>query len=296
MGLSASSRVAALGRLNSGPLLALGKLAQNGRGCLLGIAHNATKRLCARRATPTREDFLSCLAAHIRALCALLRVTTLSFLCATAISPSSNSGPWIRIRTPHFDLYTTNPESKVEKTLEAFEQLRQFFSSAFIQPSEAGNPVRVIAFRNESEYRPYRFTPAAPAYFQSSRRYDYIVLQDLNPEHLQAAAHEYVHVSLHQLKMQLPVWLDEGLADLYSTLESRDGHAIIGQAPPGRIGSLATQTWIDLDLLFSVTRDSHTTRSLTRCRSFMPKVELSLTCWFSATDTPPTSLPYWLLC
>ncbi|HEX4808459.1 MAG TPA: hypothetical protein VH325_05995, partial [Bryobacteraceae bacterium] len=116
--------------------------------------------------------------------------------------------------------------------------------------------VRIIAFRSEREYAPYRLSAGAFAYYIRSHNRDYIVMQDIDPEHYPAAIHEYTHLIVQHLDLEFPVWLNEGLAELYSSLESRGNQAMIGDILPGRIPLLKSKTWLDLKLLMSVDQNS----------------------------------------
>jgi tetratricopeptide (TPR) repeat protein len=185
----------------------------------------------------------------------MLRLVSLfvSVLCVHAWA----SEHWIRVTTPHFEMYTTNGERQAAAALEQFEHVRYFFleiSPSKSAPSDAN--VRIIAFRSEKEYKPYRLNGGAFAYYLRSRKVDYIVMQDISSEHYQTATHEYTHLIVEHLGLKLPVWLNEGLADLYSSLEPRGNQAIIGRALPGRVEVLRTERWLDLNTLFAVKEDS----------------------------------------
>jgi tetratricopeptide (TPR) repeat protein len=163
---------------------------------------------------------------------------------------------WIRLTTPHFEMYTTNSEKQGTAALKVFEQVRYFFLQKSKSKRASDTPVRVIAFRSEKEYRPYRLNEGAFAYYIRSRKVDYIVMQDISPEHHQAAVHEYTHLVIEHLGLNLPIWLNEGLAELYSSLEAKGDQAVIGRPLGGRVVILMTQPWMNLNALFAVGPDS----------------------------------------
>src|SRR5450432_3527638 len=101
------------------------------------------------------------------------------------------SPKWISVSTPHFEMYTTNSERSATQALRVFEQVRYFFLQNSPSKSAPEAVVRIIAFKSEKEYKPYRINEGAFAYYQRSRERDYIVMQDLDSEHHQAAIHEY---------------------------------------------------------------------------------------------------------
>ena len=163
---------------------------------------------------------------------------------------------WIHLATPHFEMYTTSSEKQATEALRIFEQVRYFFLQNSRSKTLPDARVRIIAFRSEKEFKPYRINEASPAYYLRSRKVDYIVMQDITPAHYQAAFHEYTHLVVEHLGLKLPLCLNEGLADLYSSLEPRGDKAMVGRPLEGRSYSLLNQPWLDLPALFAVGHDS----------------------------------------
>jgi tetratricopeptide (TPR) repeat protein len=167
----------------------------------------------------------------------------------------SDAARWVGFSTPHFELYTTNDESTAYEAVQRFEVLHDFFQQlgmpGGLPNTTPGSRVRVIAFRSAREFSAHQVSPAACAYYQRTRSGDYIVMQDLEPDHYQVGVHEYTHFLFRGSGLKLPLWLNEGLAEFYSSLESRNGQVIVGRPPYGRLRSLRTQSWITLKTLFS---------------------------------------------
>ena len=93
-----------------------------------------------------------------------------------------------------------------------------FFEKSGIFRSVPTSIVQIVAFRSEQEYRSHGINPGACGYYQRTRRGDYIVMRDLEPEHHQIGVHEYTHFVFEHSGLILPLWLNEGLADLYSSV------------------------------------------------------------------------------
>lgn len=164
---------------------------------------------------------------------------------------------WVRLTTPHFEMYTTGGEKRARETILYFEQIRSFFSKAATVKSAATEfPVRVIAFKSPKQYEPYSPNAVAGAFFVPGRFRDYIVMGDMEPEHLPGAIHEYTHLLIHHSGINLPLWLNEGLADLYSTLKPLGGKSMVGDLIPGRVAELQTEKWLPFDVLTSVDHSS----------------------------------------
>jgi tetratricopeptide (TPR) repeat protein len=187
--------------------------------------------------------------------------------CLAAIALSAISGAlfpeqldaaeqWIKLETPHFELYTTAGEKRGREAILYFEQVRSFFLQASPSKRAPELPVRIVAFRSEGQYKPYRMSEGAVAYYAQSRNREFIVMQDISTEHYPAAIHEYTHLVIQRAGLKLPVWLNEGWAELYSSLKPQGNKAIVGELLPGRVQPLLTMKWLDLPVLTSVDQNS----------------------------------------
>jgi Flp pilus assembly protein TadD len=170
--------------------------------------------------------------------------------------PLPAADPWTKLQTPHFELYTTAGEKKAREAILYFEQVRSFFLQASPSKRVPEFPVRIVAFRSEKEYKPYRVNEAAFAYFTRDRNHDYIVMQSIASEHYPVAIHEYTHLIVEHAGLHLPVWLNEGLADVYSTMKPVGNKIMVGDLPPGRVQALMGSTWLNLDVLAAVDHHS----------------------------------------
>jgi Flp pilus assembly protein TadD len=170
--------------------------------------------------------------------------------------PLAAADQWIKLATPHFELYTTAGEKKGREAILYFEQVRSFFLEASQSKHASEFPVRIVAFRGEKQYQPYRINEFATAYYTHGRNRDYIVMQDIASEHYPLAIHEYTHLIIEHTGLKPPPWLNEGLAELYSTLTPVGKKAAVGDVTPGRAQTLQTNKWIPLDVLTSADHKS----------------------------------------
>jgi tetratricopeptide (TPR) repeat protein len=180
------------------------------------------------------------------------RIITFLFLCV----PVSAADQWIKISTPHFELFTTAGEKKGREAILYFEQVRSFFLLASPAKTAPEFPVRIVAFRGEKQYQPYRINEFAFAYYVQGRNNDYIVMQDIVSEHYPVAIHEYMHLVIRHSGLHMPVWLNEGWADLFSTLKPQGKKAVVGDLLPGRSQTLVTNKLIAFDVLTAVDHNS----------------------------------------
>src|SRR6185369_3072020 len=162
-------------------------------------------------------------------------------LLAYSLAGAASRDPWIRIRSANFELFTTAGEASGRELVRYFEQVHSFFRQAFGLDGTAAQPVRIVSFRSEQEYRPYRASAVADAYFQPGISHDYIVMKSALSDVYPMAVHEYTHLLLRQTRLEVPQWLNEGLAELYSSLDVTGDGVVVGKVIPGRTGTLARE-------------------------------------------------------
>jgi tetratricopeptide (TPR) repeat protein len=153
-------------------------------------------------------------------------------------------------------MFTTAGEKKGRECILYFETVRQFFIDTRFVKNMAGAPVRIVAFRNEKEFRPYAPNEVAMAFYAGGLDRDFIVMSDIGPERYPAAVHEYVHLAFEHSGITLPLWLNEGMAELYSTLRPNGKKAVLGDVIPGRILEARNSRLLDLGTLISIGHDS----------------------------------------
>jgi Flp pilus assembly protein TadD len=178
-----------------------------------------------------------------------------AILLALAVAPALAADEWIRVATPHFEVFTTAGDRRGRDIALEFEKVREFFERASPLKTPPDAPVRIILFRTEEQYAQYAINGVAVAFYASAPTRDYIVLQD-SPQKYPIAIHEYMHLVIRHSGLRIPLWLNEGWSDVYSTLRpTRDGMAV-GDLLPGRISTLEQGTWLDFNALASITQSS----------------------------------------
>jgi tetratricopeptide (TPR) repeat protein len=163
---------------------------------------------------------------------------------------------WIRIASSNFDMYTTAGERSARATLQYFEQVRSFFAQTMPHPLEESVRVRIVAFNSLKEYEPYRLNEFATAYYHSTADHDYIVMSHTGAETFPTAIHEYVHLVVQHSKLKFPPWLNEGIAELYSTLKPMGDKILVGSLIAGRHQALLQDKWVPLATIMAAGHDS----------------------------------------
>lgn len=163
---------------------------------------------------------------------------------------------WIVVESPRFEIFSTMPK---ERTLELARDLEQFHALVLTLTGateiESPIPTRIFAFAKSSDYR--RFAPRRSAgSFHSGVRWNTILLtgygKRLNAQDI--LLHEYVHFVVRQGTIrQLPVWWDEGYAEVLSTARKQMGYVEIGGVPKERAPWIVHGDWLDMRRVISAT-------------------------------------------
>ncbi len=186
----------------------------------------------------------------------------LALLAASAFCTFAGQNPdrWTVARNPHFEVYAESGDEAARKTLFSFEQLRMFFEHnellglAFHESGR--HNVRVVVFHSANEYEDYRLRTIADAYYVSDGSDDSIVMAASPVNAFGVAVHEYTHYVLHAGGLKLPAWLNEGLAEYFSTLRFDENAYQLGGDLPGRTKALRGSRWLPLAVLFDLANES----------------------------------------
>ncbi|HEU4833833.1 MAG TPA: DUF1570 domain-containing protein [Pyrinomonadaceae bacterium] len=180
----------------------------------------------------------------------------------SSITAQTRDG-WRSVRTNHlFVIGNADPEN-----LRRVAVWLEFFHSAFARlvsrsVIDSSVPTTVIVFRDDASFTPfkpgYQGQPAAVSgFFLPGDDVNYIALSlDPRGNPYATAFHEYVHLHVKDNIPGAPVWLNEGLAELYESLQFSGGDAIIGVPKQGYIYLLRSAEMLPLKTLFSIGTDS----------------------------------------
>ncbi|HEY3741555.1 MAG TPA: tetratricopeptide repeat protein [Bryobacteraceae bacterium] len=185
----------------------------------------------------------------------MLRIR-LALIFVLSLTAGAADQPWTHLESEHFEIYTTASEKRARDTILYFEQVRALFAKLFPSVKASKMPVRIIAFRNEKEFSPFRPGQAAAAYYSPGIERDYIVMQSIASENYPIAVHEYMHRVVHGMGLELPVWLNEGTAELFATLQPIGNKVQMGQMDGNRATVLRTNRMIPFAQFLAVDQNS----------------------------------------
>jgi FimV-like protein len=173
---------------------------------------------------------------------------------------------WAGVRSPNYLLVGDASASEIREVAIRFEQFRKAFSQLFPASGLASSvPTTVVVFKDFDSYKDFRpHYQGRPAefisYFQSGFDINYIALPlDRDRESLYVKLfHESVHLLLDSRTRRLPDWLNEGLAQYYSTFEFdiAANRNSLGKPVAGSLALLRKNKLLPLAALFAVDRAS----------------------------------------
>jgi len=146
--------------------------------------------------------------------------------------------PWtpsFTLKTPRHLIYSTATKQQTEITAHAMEILYSAYSNRLgnLERFQREHPpLKVKLFRDRDEFR--RINPGlgwAEAYYQEPYCRAYYSADEINPCHWMV--HEGVHQLNHEVaRLKLEKWLEEGLAEYFSTSQLRANQLLVGRVDP----------------------------------------------------------------
>jgi hypothetical protein len=174
-----------------------------------------------------------------RAGVALAAVLAAGCIVQTPLAvPSDSGGHWSELKSKHFTLVTDLDAEDADAVLRTFERTYGLLAKVLFAGEAAPDfRTQVLAFRTERELREFlpppftgRYMRRLPNDIQSEPT---VVMQGRpSPSTRILLAHELTHRFIHVAFQALPVWLNEGLAQYYSTVRGDVGQPVVGELDP----------------------------------------------------------------
>ena len=201
---------------------------------------------------------------------------------------------WFETRTAHFNIYSCGAPKDVFKLAGRLEQFCEAYSLLAGSQAVASPPVVVMAFPDHEAMKPflplYQGEPGNLAgFFVRGSDENLIVLAlpggDEAGSGMDVIFHEYAHLLFRRNDLIWPLWLKEGMAEIYSTFETTGTEVEIARPIEHHLRLLAQQPLMPLTELFAVTPDSPQYNESTRQGIFYAESWL-LTHFLTAGDNP----------
>lgn len=160
------------------------------------------------------------------------RRAILLLLCCLAAFPAGAAG-WLKLKSAHFELFTSQPLPVAVNAIERLERIRAAFLELGVAPSVSPDPLTVILFSGYNEFGFYSTGHMVEAYFTRMQSQPFernvIVVSDFSKDVDPILFHEFAHYCSRESGTSLPLWLEEGLASYYESLELEDGELTLGK-------------------------------------------------------------------
>jgi tetratricopeptide (TPR) repeat protein len=176
----------------------------------------------------------------------------------TAVSAASifAADKWIRVQTPGTEVLSNAGAGAAREALRRFEQIQHVFRSRTQRQNLTSLPVRIFVFRTEDDFRPFQVSDSAAGYYQPGNERDYIVMQVSGPDIYRVVYHEYAHLLMRHAGYRVPVWLNEGTAELFSTVAFEKSEVRIGDLVQAHILTLRDEKMLDIAALLAADHNS----------------------------------------
>jgi len=173
--------------------------------------------------------------------------------------------PWFAARTTHFNVFSCGEPQRVFGVAAQFEQFCAAYASLAGAQAVASPPISVIVFPDHESMKPYlplyHGQPENLAGFFNHGTDENLIVLALpgardDDAQFNVIFHEYTHLLLRRNDRIWPLWLKEGMAEIYSTFATSGNTAYIALPIQHHLELLNTQPLLPLTELFAVKNDS----------------------------------------
>lgn len=168
---------------------------------------------------------------------------------------------WIEVRTANFRFFSNAGVSATRKVALDLEELRAVLAQLTEYELQSPLPTLIYVFNGQRSFAPYKYTRGGePArlsgYFLGRRHGNYIAIAADSRDASAIIFHEYVHYVAATNLWWMPLWLSEGLAELYQTFEVVGSTASIGLPIRSHLTLLRDRTLIRFPELLAADENS----------------------------------------
>ncbi len=191
-------------------------------------------------------------------------VPLLICLLASASFSFGGDKPWIEVKSPHFRVLTDAGAGDGRRVAREFERLRAVFAARFPEfRLDSGAPLTIFAAKDEKTAKTlapslWKMKGAKPVgYFQHSweKQFALVRMDTWSQGTERIVYHEYTHMIMSLNARWLPIWLNEGIAELYAYTRFEENKTLIG-APTERDRILREWSLIPIETLIMVNQRS----------------------------------------
>src|SRR5580698_5406876 len=200
----------------------------------------------------------------------LLLALTLLLACSAfsqtvdATSPAPlEQRPWFVVSTAHFNAFSCGDLTDTYRLVGQLEQFQRAYAMLAGKNATASPPIVVLAFPDHESMMPflplYQGRPGNIAgFFTRGSDENLIVLSLPNADSpdMDVIFHEYAHLLFRHNDEIWPLWLKEGMAEVYSTFLTGGNHVEIARPIDRHLQTLPAEPLMPLHELFEVSHNS----------------------------------------
>ena len=190
---------------------------------------------------------------------------TTGLLAAFVAIAAPCAAEWRRIDSPNFAVVGDVSERTLRSVAVKFEGFRETLTRVLTERATATPvPTVVIVFPSDRAFTPFKPTyqgkpvPISGLVVASQDANYIAIVADGGVDGLRVVFHEYAHLVVSNVMRNVPTWLNEGLAEFYSTYELGDGgrEAVLGRPIVHHLQRLQDTQLLKLDDLLNVDEQS----------------------------------------
>lgn len=163
---------------------------------------------------------------------------------------------WVSVRSEHLMVVGNTSEKDVRQIAKRLEQFHHAVTPRFSYRGPLDiTPTTVLVFKNDYSYRPFKVSENNAGYFQPGLDVNYITLSnesrgDQTPFNI--IFHEYTHLIISTSIGSVPPWVNEGMAEYYSTAAVETDRVTVGRPIQRYVSLLRQANLLPLRTLFDV--------------------------------------------
>src|ERR1700734_3009144 len=193
----------------------------------------------------------------MRRLLILLALLSVWPLCAQTNDVPLAQQPWFETRTAHFHIYSCGNWRDTSRIAGQLEQFQRAYAMLAGVSATASPPIVVMAFPDHESMMPflplYNGQPGNIAgFFTRGSDENLIVLAvpEADSRGMEVIFHEYAHLLFRHNDEIWPLWLKEGMAEIYSTFQTTGNIVKIARPIDRHLETLKNEPLMPLHELF----------------------------------------------
>jgi tetratricopeptide (TPR) repeat protein len=170
---------------------------------------------------------------------------------------------WFAAESPNFQYVTDCSERNTRDLAKGFEVFRQVLTQ--ITPGlrtgryslQSAVPTYVYLFDNTKDFDAFAGSKGWSGFFHATAHGNFVAVAAGRPQARQIVYHEYMHYFVRNNFPNTPSWVNEGLAEFYSTIQVIGQEAVLGKPLEGHLYTLKHQPPIPMGRLTSQVMNLH---------------------------------------